>query len=267
MIGTNRRFLLVQPGYQGHIPGMVDPREFWASKIVRTGGYIPGYAGHVAGLQAEGLIGSSFGQLTTNARLGLAEEVDGKTEFQIAFEHPKTIAKVKARSVTVGKPRYNYLKASDEEILAYANQFLKPLKENNQNNQSHNLENSQNLENFQLAENADNEETVDDFKTANILKEKRNPSNLFRLKKVKDRKDKHFYVPKNLKPPINFIQEAIPGYAGHRRKMISENIYGLTFADSEDVALKFVKQETLIKQGTIAAHEHLMFEKTGKITY
>lgn len=264
MIGTNRRFLLVQPGYQGHIPGMIDPREFWASKIVRTGGYIPGYAGHVAGLQAEGLIGSSFGQLTTNARLGLVEEVDGKTEFQIAFEHPKNIAKVKAKSVTVGKPRYNYLKATDEEIFAYANQFLKPLKEDIQTNDTQNLERNQNCENFQVE---DNVETAEDFKAPNTLTEKRNPSNLFRLKKLKDRKDRNFFMSKNLKPPINFIQEAIPGYAGHRRKIISENIYGLTFADSEDVALQFVGQEKLIKHGTVAAHEQMMFEKTGKITH
>lgn len=232
MIGTNRRYLNVTPGYSGHLPGGVDPREVWATKMSRFRSHLPGYTGHISGLRGEGLVGATYGHLTMRSSTGDIIERPGRSEFQTVFEHPQKVALARSQSVTVLKPANNYLQVTDRDISTYSAQFVK------------------------------RKQKLADVKKLQVLKDIKYVVNRFRLGRGAGAKTLRADASQ---PACNFIEDAIPGYSGHRRKMTSENIFGLTFSESERVAKVFVDKEYDTKLKTIQAHDEEIVKKHTRL--
>lgn len=240
MIGSNRRYIRIMPGYTGHVPGGIDPREAWASLWHFEGGHIPGYAGYVSKVKPENMFGSSFGQLTNAARsadqLTMTQSL---SVFQESFRHPAKVGERSKSNVRVKPLRYNYLKPNEAELAGLKTQLLKTA---------------------ELAQPAADEKAEENEKTDLIdqfLRETNpmtNTTAVFRVRKSQPVAQSR----RGNSLSGGLIENAIPGYAGHRRKIISENVFAKTFRHAQASSTSLMKEAADLKENTLNFHQSLL---------
>lgn len=271
------RLELIIPGYSGHIPSSALPKESIPPTHI-TGGHIPGYAGYVCKIKPENLFGRTFGTITESVQVNDELSTDPLlTTTQQIFVNQNTIRqKTAAESVGVVPKRPDYVKPTPEE-LERLSETLKLVgherscpcqniegsnlceKENELNNAACDFSATQSKFSG-AAEGIEKRVTINE--AANTISSTDSGCETKAMLKDIEQKTANCSL-KGTERPYNhsskvFIEHAIPGYCGHRRKVYADNVYGKTFKTCELIAEKLLDDAERRKNETLRANENFL---------
>lgn len=205
------------PGYTGHIPADMDYEEGIGRNAVRS--HIPGYQGYIPSVKSENLYGETYGKTTYKSSIG---------------EFPKGLdvdAKDKYKSVHRDQfiNLYNVKEKTATEMLGVEGRKTKeppliPIETRNRfwGIEDHDADLKRASENFygdfKVPQASDKQDT--DFATNTM---------------------KFFAKEKEEKAIRNGVP--IPGYTGFLRRVVADNIFGVTYAQSRNNAVNDFKEQ------------------------
>lgn len=276
------RLDLIIPGYSGHIPSSALPKESIPPTHI-TGGHIPGYAGYVCKIKPENLFGRTFGTITEGVQVNdeIATEPLLTTTQQIFVDQNKIRQKTAAESVGVVPRRPDYTKPTPEELERLSDTLRLVGHETNclcQNVEGHNVcEKENELNNatcdfsatnqskFACTSEADSklmDKRVTINEAANTISSNDSASHSKGVLKEVNQKTTNCNLGSSDRPHNHsskvFIEHAIPGYCGHRRKVYADNVYGKTFKTCELIAEKMLDDAEKRKMETLKANENFL---------
>lgn len=280
------RLDLIIPGYSGHIPLSALPKELVPDTHI-AGGHIPGYAGYVCKIKPENLFGKTFGCITETVQRGDDVSVNPMltTSQHIYVDQASIRQKTAAESVGVAPKSPEYRKPSPEE-LRLLTETLKQIdhnsacdcqalasschtdKENRQNTSclasscsASGQSRSGCLKDSDKSKSCSKKVTFNDGAVLHNTCSSSQSEDSGQYAKTECDQIKSLLV-KTDQPHShtsqNFIEHAVPGYCGHRRKIYADNVYGKTFRTCEVIAKTLLEKAETRQMEVLKTNEEFL---------
>lgn len=205
------------PGYTGHIPSELDQEEGIGRGVARS--HIPGYQGYIPSVKAENLFGETYGKTTFKSSVGefpKGLDVDPKDKYRsVQRDQFINLYEVKEKTAT--------------EMLGVEGRKTKepPLIPVETRNQFWGIEDPE----------TDFKRATNGFYGDGLYREDEAPQqNDF------DTNTLNFFGKQKGEKPVKHGQP-IPGYTGFLKRVVADNVFGVTYANSRKNALNDYKEQ------------------------